>query len=197
MQLSDSLSMLDKPHWITILIGIFSPAIAVVALIVALLSLSTSRQAMKVSQRAYLTYWVDVTSATQAAKALHTDKDFFLTYEVTVTNMGNTPADSIYPKIRVLPDPDRTPIIVTFPTGQPFDLGPKESRVLTGQALFKHLHNIRGLPGFSTGFKGQIEYKDVFGDLQVKQVCYQFLIEGDSASSGVCGTVMQMLTIKQ
>jgi hypothetical protein len=185
----------DRPHRLTVCLGLLSPAIGVVALIAAFGSLWTSRTAMKVSQRAYLTYQVAVTNASQANEALRDDKDFFLTYQVTVTNMGNTPADAILPKINVVPDPDRTPVMITFP-GQPFDLGPKESRVLTGQALFKHLHNLRHLPGFSTGFTGQIEYKDVFRDSQGKQVCYEFLIEGDSASSGVCGTIMQMLQIK-
>jgi hypothetical protein len=67
---------------------------------------------------------------------------------------------------------------------------------LTRQALFKHLNNVRGLPGLTIGLTGQIEYKDVFGDLQVKQVCYTFLISGGSAGSGACGTVMQLLQTK-
>ena len=186
----------DRPHAITVWLGLISPAIALVALLVAFGSLWTSQRSMKVGQRAYLTYQVSVTNGNLVLEALHADKDFFLTYQVTVSNMGSTPADSIYPKISVAPDPDRTPIMVTFPTQEPFDLGPKESRVLTGQALFRHLHNVRGLPGFSSGFKGQIEYKDVFGDSQVKQVCYQFIVSGDSASGGMCGTVLQMLQIK-
>ena len=37
-------------------------------------------------------------------------------------------------------------MVVNFPTLDAFDLGPKESRVLTGQALFKQVHNVRGLP---------------------------------------------------
>jgi hypothetical protein len=185
----------DKPHPITVRLGLVSPAIAVVALFVAFLSLWASQRSMKVGQRAYLSYQVTVANGNQVVEALRADKDFFLTYQVTVTNMGNTPADSIYPKINVAPDPDRTPIMVTFPTQEPFDLGPKESRVLTGQALFKHLHNVRGLPGFASGFTGQIEYKDVFGDSQVKEVCYQFLASGNSARGGMCGTVMQMLQI--
>lgn len=113
-----------------------------------------------------------------------------------VTNMGNTPTGSIYPKISVVRDPDRTPVMIAFPALEPFDLGPKESRVLTGQALFKHFNNVRGLPGLTTGFTGQIEYKDVFGDSQVKQVCYTFLVSDGSASGGACGTVMQLLQTK-
>ena len=151
---------------------------------------------MKVGQRAYLKYEVAVTNGNEVVAAVHTDKDFFLTYQVTVTNMGNTPADSIYPKFNVVPDPDRSPVMITFPTLEAFDFGPKESRILTGQALFKHFRNVRGIPGFTTGFTGQIEYKDVFGETQVKQVCYQVLVSGDFARGGLCGTVIQMLQIK-
>jgi len=151
---------------------------------------------MKVGQRAYLTYQVAVANGKEIVEALHADKDFFLIYQIMVTNMGNTPADSIYPKINVVLDPDRTPVMVNFPTLAAFELGPKESRILTGQALFTHVHNVRGLPGLSTGFTGQIEYKNVFGDSQVKQVCYTYQVLGDSASGGTCGTVMQLLQIK-
>lgn len=186
----------DRPHWITILLGLVSPSIAIAALVIAWGSWETSQRSMKVGQRAYLEYEVAVTNGNQIVEALHADRDFFLTYQVTVTNMGNTPADSIYPKINVVPDPDRSPVMITFPTLEAFDLGPKESRILTGQALFKHFRNVRGIPGFTTGFTGQIEYKDVFGETQVKQVCYQFLLSGDSARSGLCGTVIQMLQIQ-
>jgi hypothetical protein len=186
----------DIPHRITILLQLLAPLLALVALCVAFKSCEISQRSMKVAQRAYLTYQVTVNNGNQVLEALRANQDFLLTYQVTVTNMGNTPADSILPKISVAPDPDRTPIMVTFPSEQPFDLGPKESRMLTGQALFKHLHNVRGLPGFATGFKGQIEYKDVFGDAQAKQLCYQFIVSGDSVSGGMCGTVMQILQIK-
>src|SRR6267378_91674 len=166
----------DKPHPITICLGLVSPSIAIVAVVIAILSLWTNQRAMKVSQRAYLTYQVAVTNGNEVVESLRTDKDFFLNYQIMVTNMGNTPADSIYPKISVVRDPDRTPVMVTFPTLAAFDLGPKESRVLTGQALFKHFNDVRGLPGLTTGFMGQIEYKDVFEDSQVKLVCYTFLV---------------------
>ena len=185
----------DRPHWITILLGIFSPSIAFVALFVAWGSWETSQRSMKVGQRAYLQYQVSVTNGSQVLEGLRTDKDFFLNYQLTVTNVGNTPADSIVPKINVVPDPDRSPVMITFPT-EAFEPGQKESRVLSGQALFKHFRNVRGLPGFSSGFTGQIEYGDVFGDSQVKKVCYQFLVSGDSASGGPCGTIMQTLQIK-
>jgi len=148
---------------------------------------------MKVAQRAYLTYQVNATNAATVVDSVAKDKDFFMTYQITITNMGNTPAVLITPKINVIPDPDRPPLMITFPTN-PFDLGPKESRTLTGQALFKHMRHVRQIPGFSTGFSGLIEYKDVFGDSGVNHVCYQLIFE-NSVSGGFCGSVIQQLEI--
>jgi len=93
-------------------------------------------------------------------------------------------------------DPDRTAVMVNFPNGVPFELGPKETRVLTGQALFKHFRNVRKIPGLSSGLNGRLKYEDAFGEPQVKQVCYTFLVSDNSASSGMCGTVLQVLQIK-
>src|SRR5579864_5645437 len=111
----------DRPHPITVRLGLLSPSIALVALFVAFLSLYTSQRSMKVGQRAYLTYQVAVTNGGEVVNALHAEKDFFLNYQVTVTNMGNTPAEAIYPKINVVPDPDRTPVMVSFPASDAFD----------------------------------------------------------------------------
>jgi len=74
----------------------------------------------KVAQRAYLNYQAAVTNPEEAAKAIKADKDFLLRYQVTVTNGGNTPADSILPKINVVVDPDWTPIMITFPVEEAF-----------------------------------------------------------------------------
>lgn len=148
------------------------------------------------AQRAYLTYQVTVTNEDVVREAIRADKDFFLTFQVTVTNMGNTPADSIIPKLKVSLDPDRSPIMITFPNDVAFELGPKESRVLTGQALFARFHNVRGIPGLSTGLTGEIQYKDVFEESRIKTVCYEIIISDLSIKSGLCGTVFQQLGIK-
>ena len=135
-------------------------------------------------------------NAKEVVDALAADKDFFWNYQVTVSNVGNTPASLITPDISVAPDPDRKPVMINFPNLLPFELGPKEARVLTGQALFKHFRNVRKMAGLSSGLSGRIKYEDVFGGPQVKQVCYTFWVSGNAASSGMCGTVLQVLQIK-
>lgn len=167
--------------------------ISTVALLVSIYSTRYAVLGMKVAQRAYLTYQVAVNNSATVIDSVAKDKDFFMTYQITITNMGNTPAELITPKINVIPDPDRPPLMITFST-TPFDLGPKESRTLTGQALFKRMRHSRQIPGFSTGFNGQLEYKDVFGDSGVRQVCYQLIFE-NGLTGGFCGSVIQQLEV--
>ena len=120
--------------------------ISAIALFVSIYSTRNATLGMKAGQRAYLIYQVAVTNAETVIDSVTKDKDFFMTYQVTVTNVGNTPAESITPRINVVPDPDRVPLMITFPATNQFDLGPKESRILTGQALFKHVRHIRKAP---------------------------------------------------
>jgi hypothetical protein len=181
-----------RPH-LTALISILAVLISMTALSVSIYSTLWAVRGMKAAQRAYLTYQVTVTNGAAVLDSIAKGKDFFMSYQMTITNVGNTPARFITPKIRVMSDPDRPPLMVTFPTNQ-FDLGPKESRTLPGQALFRQMHRVRQIPGFSTGFNGQIEYVDVFGDPGVWAVCYQLVFES-SLTGGFCGSVLQELKI--
>jgi hypothetical protein len=165
------------------------------SLLVSIYSTRYATFGLEAAQRAYITYQIAVTNAETVIESVGNDKDFFMTYQITITNVGNTPAELITPKVNVIPDPDRPPRMVTFPTLNQFDLGPKESRTLTGQALFQHVRNVRKIPGFSTGFSGQIEYRDVFGDSRIKPVCYQLIFES-TLNGGFCGSVIQQLQIR-
>lgn len=169
--------------------------ISLIALAVSIYSTRYSVFGLKAAQRAYLTYDVTVTNAATVLDSVAKDKDFFMYFQIKVTNMGNTPAQFINPKIRVIPDPDRPPLMMTFAATQ-FDLGPKESRSLPGQVMFKHMNNVRKIPGFSTGFEGQLEYKDVFGDSGERAVCYQLVFES-SLNGGFCGSVLQQWQITE
>ena len=89
----------SRPHWITILTGLLSPTIGVVALFVSLQSLKTSQlgvetseRAMKVGQRAYLT--VSKGNFESYEYTLKRSKSDFVSVDVTFTinNLGNTPA---------------------------------------------------------------------------------------------------------
>jgi len=167
----------------------YAVLISLFALAVSIYSTRYSVFGMKAAQRAYLTYEITVTNAQTVLDSIAKDKDFFMYFQLKVTNMGNTPAQFVNPQLRPVPDPDRPPVMMSF-TATPFDLGPKESQSLPGQILFAHRNHVRQIPGFSTGFTGQIEYKDVFGDSGKRTVCYQLVFES-SLNSGFCGSIIQ------
>jgi hypothetical protein len=171
----------------------YAVLISVIALGVSVYSTRYSILGMKAAQRAYLTYEVTVTNAETVLDSVSKDKDFFMYFQIKITNMGNTPAQFVTPQIGVIPDPDRIPVMMSF-TATQFDIGPKESRTLPGQVLFTHRNNLRKIPGFSTGFNGHIGYKDVFGDSGERAVCYQLVFE-NSLNGGFCGSIVQQLEI--
>ena len=129
----------------------YAVLISTVALVVSIYSTRYAVFGMKAAQRAYLTYELTVTNTPTVLDSVEKGKDFFMSFEIKITNMGNTPAQLITPRISAIPDPDRPPLMMTFTT-TPFDLGPKESRILPGQVLFKLMRHVRQIPGFSTGF---------------------------------------------
>jgi hypothetical protein len=111
----------DRPHWLTIVIGLVSPTIGVVALLISLLSLRTSEQAvrisetnLKVGQRGYISLkngrlgYIPLLQLLSPRLRLepndsgkdnnNDDKDprltltpFGISYQVDVENLGNTP----------------------------------------------------------------------------------------------------------
>jgi hypothetical protein len=86
--------MADRPHKWTLVIGLFAPSIAVVALIVSLWTLHTNERSMKLGQRAYLAVTLDkITGLFPNRLAGLKDKyEVIIQTSVTVKNVGNTPA---------------------------------------------------------------------------------------------------------
>jgi hypothetical protein len=86
----------DRPHNLTLLLGMLSPLLAVVATSISLMSLRTSEQALEVGQRAYLSPEVaDVVSSTPPAyvvsRAPKGTKVIHFRIRLTIKNVGNTP----------------------------------------------------------------------------------------------------------
>ena len=67
--------------------------ISALALVVSVYSTRGDSRGMKVAQRAYITYQVAVTNAETVIDFVTKDKDFFMTYQITVSNVGNTAAE--------------------------------------------------------------------------------------------------------
>ena len=78
----------DRPHALSLLLGLISPLLAIVALFISLQSLKTSETSLKVGQRAYLAVqngelWVSRVAGTPAEVGIY--------LRCEVHNLGNTP----------------------------------------------------------------------------------------------------------
>lgn len=86
----------DRPHNLTLLLGLLSPLLALVATSISLVSLRTSREALEIGQRAYLaTEVADIVSDPSAVPPEFTSapntKGLNVRLKLTVKNEGNTP----------------------------------------------------------------------------------------------------------
>lgn len=81
----------DRPHGITIALGVMSPALAIVAIAVSFFSLRTSQQSLKIGQRAYLSYEIETFDFEPALNPAASTPLSLITV-VKITNVGNTPA---------------------------------------------------------------------------------------------------------
>jgi hypothetical protein len=84
----------DQPHPWTIILAALSPALSIIALVVSLQALKTSRQSMEIGQRAYLTIPKGSMSISPAVRLPTNSAELVVgvDYTVEINNVGNTPA---------------------------------------------------------------------------------------------------------
>jgi hypothetical protein len=82
----------ERPHRITILIGIFSPTVGICALIISLFSLRTSVQSLEIGQRAYLSMDSGSFYLSEGPHDMGTLDLEWVVLAGIVHNTGNTPA---------------------------------------------------------------------------------------------------------
>jgi hypothetical protein len=87
----------DRPHRITIALGVFSPLLAAVALYISLTSLHTSERSLEIGQRAYISLSTGALSFKQVGYVTRNegtvfDQSLVMTLAVSIQNTGNTPA---------------------------------------------------------------------------------------------------------
>lgn len=188
----------DRPHWITILIGLGSPLLAGVALIISLESLKTNQQSIKVGQRAYLTVnkgKVIIRKPDNEVPISDHTKTLIADYEIQVDNLGNTPAQKLAIDFRWLdargnnvkygiPVPNNLPLQMTNQglVPLPDTVGPKGFVTLRGSSW---LVDNKGFATPSTFMMyGSVFYEDVFHISHSVQWCWQ--IQTDKAIQSCC-----------
>jgi hypothetical protein len=147
----------DRPHWITIVLGFLSPSVAIVALLLSSQSfkisqqaLATSQASLKVGQRAYL----------QAKLYADQTAEGMWRFGIELRNTGNTPA-------RV------TNITATGSGWKPYNV-PGETHAIGAKDSEKVSFALNSAPnGIAPGLSGSVpipevsvaySYVDIFGD---------------------------------
>lgn len=192
----------DRPHWITILIGFVSPSVAIVALIISLQSLNTSKQSLEIGQRAYVSLldgkltFNHMTIGPPPGPSLgiqlpgaviQSEQGPIATMllSVNVVNSGNTPAEftTFTPTFKHLPDgwsvrnPDwqavqKTPRFLGAKSQGPWEFHQDFS--LTPQAWTTYL---RAGPRPGLYFSGELRYLDVFHTEHTVDWCWMTLAD--------------------
>jgi hypothetical protein len=185
----------DRPHWITVVLGLVSPLLAGVALIISLESLHTSERTLEVGQRAYVALQdgkitfsritlrspVPSSTVTPGGAEIQAGQEQLATMllSVKVVNSGNTPAEftSFIPNFKQLPEGWTLKKKEWEPTQKtPPSLGAKskslweyrESFLLTPQAWSDYSR--LGRPGLY--FSGELKYLDVFKNKHSVNWCW-------------------------
>ncbi len=174
-QASDSPeNVADRPHRLTLLIGIMSPSLALVALIVSLVSVNIAQTSMQIGQRAYLTYEFRMDEY-KDEPLRPMDEQVTLQGEVEIKNLGNTPAYDI--DVTLAP-PTKSSFALTPMSGRIISIGPHASRPFP-MRITSTRSGYRGAMFFDNAglrFEGSIICRDVFGETHKESQWFSTLI---------------------
>ena len=178
----------DRPHWVTIAIGVLSPSLAVIAVGISIISLNVSQRAFQVGQRAYVTVSpVEITELdpqasipeSELTKRFPISVPFVVKYQIK--NLGNTPAFDAVLSFKQGGDA----FFIAIENGQPLNIGPKEtsSRYLTVAQHWRSAddaYNHYICYQCYMPYEAHISYRDVFGTTYNEAVAFN--VYANSAS---------------
>src|ERR1019366_4844615 len=160
------------PHRITIVLGMLSPLLAVVAIAFSAFSLSLNNEVIHTSQRAYLGLKLQPRSVSemkpfsdQFADLLPQDSSRKSFFEMEVTNSGNTPAEDISFDIDPTVSNGLSSVMLV---AYPHRIQPKATFTIRGQILWQKDVGLKSI-------EGHLEYLDTFGKRQREALCYLYL----------------------
>jgi hypothetical protein len=199
----------DRPHAITIAIGIFSPALAVIALIVSIMSLRTSDRSLKVANRAYVNVvsgsllfsdfgYVVQEKGPDAGTHLIVRMDLF----ARLQNAGNSPASvgDFKPRYQLPPGWSEAPSWVK--TRLNYNgigmIAPKSTLNWAYTELFELTPNtynaFRNFPGRAFVYMhATFNYKDVFNETNEVAWCWAAAGNEKTTSTTDCARTSQMV----
>lgn len=180
----------DRPHPITITLGLLSPVLALVATIISLQSLSTSRQSLRVGQRAYV-HVTDGFLHLEKAPNVKGKPSFHLTLGGTVHNSGSTPARFLvlqvvtYEPIAIDKRPSMPAFFSGFISGVPPELAARSEELwrVSGDLQSASQTVTKFIEERTTGqymaFKASLIFRDVFNETHTTNWCWETTFSSD------------------
>ena len=191
----------DRPHWLTLAVGVFSSVLALSALVVSLNSLRTSERSLMIGTRAYVA-------------VLSGELKFFnygivgqhcivrMDLSATFQNAGNSPASSVYfkAKYRLPPGWSEAPAWVKQNLGSPSisSIGPKSTVSWSYTSLFEltpdTYDEFRNWPGQRFIYMdAEVDFKDVFDERSAVRWCWAAATNERKTKTTDCESALKLV----
>ena len=179
----------DRPHPITIALGLLSPVLALVSLGVSFYVFHDSRRSMQVAQRAYLAFHFKAAEAQPVpATSANDPRKFMVSANVSVRDIGNTPAyvDEVRQELYVINADDMAHHIGGSQKTSPnFDtLVPRGDALLLAYDSTFAEQNLLG--DRSIVYRIEVHWHDAFGENQSTPFCA--ILRGEEEWTAIRGS---------
>lgn len=164
---ADKRKIADRPHPITVAMGLLSPSLALVSLGVSMYVFHDSQRSTRIAQRAYLSSHFEHGQFTIAPTLKSTERPFDITASASIRNVGNTPAyiESIKKELFLIDGDD-----LGHPIGEKSETSPNYEALQKGDSLeigFDNKIETKQVPRDpSVVYRLKVKWTDVFGEVQ-------------------------------
>ena len=162
----------DRPHPLTILIGLLSPSLALVSLGISMYVFHDSRQSTRIAQRAYLSSHFEHGRLADAPALKSTEQPFNIAVDASIRNLGNTPAyiQSIEKEMFLIDGDD-----LAHQIGGKTESSPNYGALQKGDSVevgFDNLFDAKQVPRDpSVVYRLKVKWADVFGEADTTIFC--------------------------
>jgi hypothetical protein len=160
----------DRPHTLTVLLSAGALILSIVGIVISGFSVYYTRLALRVGQRAYLSF--TPTFPTYNDDPSKSEDDLIaLPASIEIKNLGNTPAYDVRTEIT----PRRSDSEYQFWLSQPTipAIGPKDAtNVQFNIAALRKIYKNGRTPGSAPQLCATVKYTDVFGSEQSDRSCF-------------------------
>jgi hypothetical protein len=187
-QETSPLKTADRPHRITILLGLLSPALALVSLGVSFYVFHDSQRSMKVGQRAYLSFAIDEMSLDRT-DCVDKKTSCAFHYRLKIENLGNTPAYIEKVAEQAVEYEEDHAVEEDLQRGRTLlnvnDIAPKE-KTFVSRREFVSMANYQKSGEWSFHSAGTVKWRDAFNAEHTDQWCKYLFTDKDTWGINDC-----------